>query len=151
MQRRTTSRCMPPASSNGGRSGARLCAGPACLALVAALACAIGVALAAPLGHPPTPAAAAPLFERLSTGTITLSPRAARRVTKLDWQAGPTTANTGETVNVEVSDAIPDPATVAQKWANFFAGLLHGSELQLLTVYVVPGTEVGSDCGGDPN
>jgi hypothetical protein len=117
-------------------------AGPA---LLAAIACALAVATGARVMH----AAPAPLFERLSTGTIALGPSAEHRIARVAWQGGPTTASTGETVNVEVADAIPDPAAVAQKWANFFAGLLHGPELQLLTAYVVPGTEVGSDCGGD--
>ncbi len=91
------------------------------------------------------------LSERLAAGTTAIGARAEHTIARAHWQRGPTTASTGETVDIQVSDAIPDPATVSQNWANFFAGLLHGPELQLLTVFVVPGTEVGSDCGGDPN
>jgi hypothetical protein len=71
-----------------------------------------------------------------------------RRITSDSWLGGPTTAANGEIVSVNVSDSIPDAGAVAQRWANFFAGLVHGSELQLLTVYVVPGNEIGPDCGG---
>ncbi len=129
---------------------ARLSAGPVRLAVVAAISCAIGAALAtAHAARHAAPVVQAPLYEHLSTGTIALDPRAERRVTRLAWQGGATTASTGEAVNVQVSDSIPDPTTVGQNWANFFAGLIHGTEIQLLTVYVVQAAEVGSDCGGD--
>src|SRR5262249_23336600 len=73
----------------------------------------------------------------------------ATRVESASWLGGPTAASDGEVVNVNVSDSIPDPDAVRQHWADFFAGLVHGAELQLLTVYVVPGAEIGADCGGD--
>jgi hypothetical protein len=91
------------------------------------------------------------LGERLSTETSLLRPVQVAHLAMLGWQGGPTTATDGETLTVNVSDSIPEPDAVRQRWANFFVGLVHGSELQLLTVYVVPAAEVGADCGGDPN
>jgi hypothetical protein len=56
-------------------------------------------------------------------------------------------ASNGEYVKVLLSDAYtPDPA-VLQAWADFMAGLHHGSELSHITVYVAPPTEVGQICG----
>lgn len=56
-------------------------------------------------------------------------------------------AANGEFVHVLLSDAYdPDPA-VLQAWANFMAGLHHGSELGRITVYVAPPAEVGQICG----
>jgi hypothetical protein len=37
----------------------------------------------------------------------------------------------------------------AQRWAEFFAGLVHGRELATVTVRVAPPTEVAAACGGD--
>jgi hypothetical protein len=50
-------------------------------------------------------------------------------------------------VNVSVSDSYPADDAVGQGWAEFFAGLVHGSELQLLHVYVATPAEVQSKCG----
>jgi hypothetical protein len=50
-------------------------------------------------------------------------------------------------VEVLVSPAYgSDPAT-AQRWADFFASLVHGSELALLRAYIAPLDEVQSICG----
>jgi hypothetical protein len=60
---------------------------------------------------------------------------------------GPYTASTGEQVTVYASDTYPqDPAT-GQRWADFLARLLHGSELSALTAYLAPLGEVESLCG----
>jgi hypothetical protein len=67
----------------------------------------------------------------------TLGPAERRRVAASDWQGGVFTASTGEQVRVLVDDSYPDPRSEGQKWANFFASLVHGSELGLLTAYVV--------------
>jgi hypothetical protein len=65
------------------------------------------------------------------------------------YWGGPTLASTGETVTIYVSDSYPqDPAT-ATRWADFLAGLVHGSELSKLTAYLAPLTQVQSICGTD--
>lgn len=65
----------------------------------------------------------------------------------LIWNGGPTVASTGETVNVFVSAALPPEQGTAQTWADFIAGLLHGSELSSLTAYIAPVGEMQSICG----
>jgi hypothetical protein len=53
----------------------------------------------------------------------------------------------GEAIKIQVSTVYPqDPAT-AQKWADFFGGLVHGSELALLNVYVTTPDEIHTLCG----
>lgn len=59
------------------------------------------------------------------------------------------TAADGETVTIYVDDAYAGDAAVSQRWADFFAGLVHGPELQLLQVYVATPAEVGQTCGSD--
>jgi len=60
---------------------------------------------------------------------------------------GPYTASTGETVTVYASSSYPQDPALGQHWADFLAGLVHGSELLLLTVYLAPLAEVQSICG----
>jgi hypothetical protein len=65
------------------------------------------------------------------------------------YWGGATTASTGETVTIYVSDAYPqDPAT-AQRWADFLATLVHGPELSRLTAYLAPLDQVQAFCGAD--
>jgi hypothetical protein len=63
------------------------------------------------------------------------------------WNGGPTTASTGEVVNVFVSAALP--AETPEKWAEFLVGLTHGPELTLLTTRVATLDEVQQLCGRD--
>ena len=122
--------------------------------MAGAIACLIGLGIATSVRSHASPsrARAIPIGGRLSallsSDSATIGPRAERRIARAAWQGGATTASTGETVNINVADSIPDADSVRQKWADFLAGLIHGAELSLLTVYVVPGTEVGADCGG---
>ena len=60
---------------------------------------------------------------------------------------GPTLSETGETVNVEFSDAYPVVPGAQQQIAEFATSLYHGSELSLATFYFAPLTEIGQLCG----
>ena len=60
---------------------------------------------------------------------------------------GPYATPTGETVTVYASDSYPQDPALGQRWANFLDGLVHGSELSVLTVYLAPLAEVQSICG----
>lgn len=62
---------------------------------------------------------------------------------------GPTTAATGETVNVLVSAAYAVDPAIPQGVADFLAQLYHGAELATVTVYVAPLPEVQSLCGSE--
>src|SRR5262249_46532400 len=70
-----------------------------------------------------------------------------RRLQTQSWWGGPRTAATGESVTVFVSDSYPVDDALAQRWADFFAELVHGPELQQLTAYVAPPAEVQETCG----
>jgi len=72
----------------------------------------------------------------------------ARRLasTEVTWHGGPVTAATGDHLSVYVSDSYPPDRNTPQQWADFFAGLIHASELSLLTVYVATPDEVRSVC-----
>jgi hypothetical protein len=66
----------------------------------------------------------------------------------VSWHGGPVTAGTGEHVTVFVSDSYVTDVNDVQEWADFIAGLIHGSELSLLTAYIATPDEVDSLCGG---
>jgi hypothetical protein len=72
------------------------------------------------------------------------SPRRALRAG--GWHGGVTTASNGESVRIEISDSYPPEAVSAQLWADFFAGLVHGSELAGLNVRIAPPDEVSLLC-----
>jgi len=65
------------------------------------------------------------------------------------WHGGPMTARTGEQVTVFTSDSYANGVNDPQQWADFIAGLIHGSELGLLTAYIATPAEVASLCYGD--
>ena len=77
----------------------------------------------------------------------TIGPAQQRILRAKAWQGGAYTTSTGEIVRVFVSDAYPDANAVGQRWADFFAGLVHGSELALMTAYVVTAPEMALLCG----
>ena len=60
---------------------------------------------------------------------------------------GPTTASSGETVNVYVSSTLPTTLGTPQSWADFIAGLLHGPEISSLTAYIATYDEMRELCG----
>ena len=76
-----------------------------------------------------------------ATPSTRLLARAARA-----WSGGAVTASTGATLTVYVSDSYPPGQVAPQTWADFFASLIHGSELSLLVVYVAPPAEVQAIC-----
>ena len=84
---------------------------------------------------------------RFAASERVLSDRAVSELATSGWHGGPTAASTGEQLTVYVSDAYAPEQASQQTWADFFAGLLHGSELPLLTAYVVTPAEVQSLCG----
>jgi hypothetical protein len=53
----------------------------------------------------------------------------------------------GNTVDIHVSTSYPDDQAKAQGWANFLAGLMHGSELSDLNAYFLRTDQVEAVCG----
>ena len=80
-----------------------------------------------------------------------LSAGAARRllVTQPSLWGGDFVAASGETLTILVSDTYPMDPAIAQRWANFFGTLVHGTELSDLTAYLLPISEVESFCGDE--
>jgi hypothetical protein len=65
------------------------------------------------------------------------------------FRGGPITTSTGETVDVEVSTALPAETSTPESWAEFLTGLAHGPEIALLTAYIVTLDEVAEICGSN--
>jgi hypothetical protein len=119
---------------------------PGLLGLRVGLALSFAVVAVVGLGSTRAPVVAHGDF--FATGRTTgLGPAGERRVHTASWWGRGYTTSTGETVTVSVSDSYPADDAVGQAWADWFAGLVHGSELQLLHVYVATPQEVQSECG----
>jgi hypothetical protein len=67
---------------------------------------------------------------------------------RLSWHGGRYEVASGESVKVVVSAAYASDTGAGQRWADFFASLVHGPELSLLTAYVAPLDEVQELCDG---
>jgi len=78
-----------------------------------------------------------------------LSPSASRTLQATSEWGGATTATDGETVNVYFSDAYAVDQARALQWADFMASLVHGPELQTVSIHFAPLNEVQRRCGGD--
>jgi hypothetical protein len=78
----------------------------------------------------------------------TLDAHGLRRLAATAWDGGRYATASGERVTVLVSPAYGSDSGVGQHWADFFASLVHGSELGLLTAYIAPLDEVQEMCGG---
>ena len=103
------------------------------------------LAAAASVGRPlaaPTHAARA-LQADLST------PLRANRLARaaVTFRGGPITTTSGEVVDVRVSDSLPLETSTPEGWAEFLAGITHGSEIAQLTSYIVTFSEVQEICG----
>jgi hypothetical protein len=83
----------------------------------------------------------------LADRTPPLSDVVLRRLESRHSSGQPFRAATGEVVHIEVSGSYSGGELIGQRWADFFAGLLHGDELQLLHVLVAPLPEVQALCG----
>jgi hypothetical protein len=80
--------------------------------------------------------------------TTTIGATGVRLLASSDWDGG-RFQTSGGSVTVYVSPAYAQEQGVAQQWADFFATLVHGPELGLLSAYFAPPDEVQSLCGGD--
>ncbi|MEP6977010.1 MAG: hypothetical protein ABI948_03040 [Thermoleophilia bacterium] len=76
-----------------------------------------------------------------------LTPAGASRIALSASWGGVYRTPSGEQVKVFASSTYPQDPAVGQRWADFFAGLVHGSELATITTYLAPLTEVQGLCG----
>jgi hypothetical protein len=116
------------------------------------LAVGIGAMLVLPVRTAAVPRLEAPtavMFDATAGAwerTVPLTQRAEPRLRDATWSGGISTTASGERVRIYVSSSYGDDPAVAQRWADFFGGLVHGAELELLTVYIAPLPEVGDLC-----
>jgi hypothetical protein len=57
--------------------------------------------------------------------------------------------STGESVSVFASNVYPADPAMGQRWADFLASLVHGSELSSVTIFLAPASLVSRLCGSD--
>jgi hypothetical protein len=93
-------------------------------------------------------AAASPERTTAFRDTI-LSPAASRTMQALSEWGGQTTATNGETVTVYFSDTYPVDQARALQWADFMTSLIHGPELQTVSIHLAPLNEMTRRCGVD--
>jgi len=108
------------------------------------LAAAAVVALGPPSSHERSTSTYARSMDA-APGTALRADRLARAA--IIWRGGPITTSTGETVNVQVSDALPLETSTPEGWAEFLTGLTHGAEIAVLTTYIATLDEVQETCG----
>jgi len=106
--------------------------------LVAALASATSTSAGASVRLDPSPAPSAGAVR-----TAVLTAAGLRRLEAKSWLSG------AYPVKVSVSPAYASDPGMAQRWADFFASLLHGDELAALDAYIAPLSEVEEICHGD--
>jgi hypothetical protein len=116
------------------------------------IAVSVGAALDSPVRGAAVPRLEAPtavMFDVTGAGerTAPLTVKAERRLRDATWWGGIYPTASGERVRLYVSSTYAEDPAVAQRWADFFGGLVHGAELALLTVYIAPPGEVGELCG----
>lgn len=118
----------------------------AVLALVLLLtAAALGAAWRADAGREAATPAVHAYAGSLADRVTTLRPSRLQQAA-VQWRGGPVTTSTGETVTVLVSESFA-PDVTPESWAEVLVSFVHGSELQQLTTYVAPLTEVQEICG----
>jgi hypothetical protein len=131
------------------RSRRPLCVVVPTLALVA-IGGSTGAATAAPAqARLAVPVAAEIARAGAAIPDSTLRTTKARSLAATASWGGTFTASTGEQVHIRVSDSYPQDPAVAQRWANFLASLVHGSEISTVQVYLAPLSEVQQFCGHD--
>jgi hypothetical protein len=116
--------------------------------MLSARSCAALVVLAAAVALPLSTAAAGAAATTKAIPDSVLSDSGVRALaaSRAFW-GGTVTASTGEPVTIRVSDSYPQDPAFQQRWADFLASLLHGPELQTVTVNLAPLREVQTVCG----
>lgn len=137
---------MPSASSNDTRTG-RLRRRPVLVVAGILVALLVGARLLGTASGTSSPAFVGGSHRFAPEREATIGPAQRRVLRTKAWQGGAYTTASGEVVRVLVSDSYADAYAMGQRWADFFAGLIHGSELGLLTAYVTTPSELARLCG----
>jgi len=89
-----------------------------------------------------------PSLTRLVVGPAVIPDGMLRSAPPAGFWGGVYTTRTNEHVAVYSSNAYAVDDAANQRWADFLASLVHGSELSSLSLYLAPPSEVASICGG---
>ena len=121
------------------------------MVLCAAAVAAALVAAAAAQSSPVRRLQAPQLNEIARAGAAIPDPVVSAKTSKLAVPAaswgGAYRTSTGESVSIFASNAYPVDPTVGQRWADFLASLVHGSELSAVTLFLAPTSLVSRLCG----
>jgi hypothetical protein len=114
-----------------------------------------GVVLVAVFGAPTakatspqleSPTVPAPFAGAADTSRTKLLGSAPRHLSGASWWGGTYDVPDGQHVSIYISTSYPQTDAVARQWADFFAGIPHGTELSLAKVYIAPLAEVSEMC-----
>jgi hypothetical protein len=128
--------------------------GTACLPALRAFAlCALAALLATPAASASTSRVdrliTHPSLARIALGPLAVSDSTLRKLAVPgSFWGGTYTTSTGEHVTIYTSQSYPQDEASNQRWADFLASLVHGSELASLTLYLETPSEVSRTCGG---
>ena len=90
-----------------------------------------------------------PSLAQISGGPALIPDATLRRaITPGDFWGGTFTASTGEHVTIFISRSYPVDQAAGQRWADFVASLVHGSELSSVVIYLATPQEINDLCGG---
>jgi len=107
------------------------------------------VPVAAPAAGASERTLAAPSLARLAVGPAVIPDGVLRSAAApAGFWGGAYTTRTNEHVTVYSSNAYAVDDAANQRWAEFLATLVHGSELSSVSLYLAPPSEVASICGG---
>jgi len=83
------------------------------------------------------------------TDSIIRAPATTRALAPDGYWGGEYRTPAGEAVTIYASNSYPMDAALGQRWANFLASLLHGSELSTVTVLLSTPAQISRVCGSD--
>jgi hypothetical protein len=121
-----------------------LCAAAVATALVAAAA-----AQSAPSRRLESPRLAEIARAGAPITDSTLSSRSLALLTPGTYWGGTYRTTSGESVTIYASNAYPMDPAIGQRWADFLATLVHGSELSSIRVFLATTSEIARICGQD--
>jgi len=81
--------------------------------------------------------------------SIIRAPAASLALAPDGYWGGQYTTSAGETVTIYASNSYPVDSALGQRWANFLASLVHGSELSTVTVLLSTPAQISHVCGSD--
>ena len=81
--------------------------------------------------------------------SIIRAPAATLALAPDGYWGGQYTTSAGETVTIYASNSYPVDSALGQRWANFLASLVHGSELSTVTVLLSTPAQISHVCGSD--